>query len=140
MADTTRVELQAELAVRRADLWPLLATAEGVGRWLDEAEFEPKPGAPCRFRLREAVAVGEVAAVDAPQHISFRWDWQDEPLGVPTVVAIDAIDHGQRTHLTLRHVGFRSARQHELHEALWRYWFERLRRAAEALGVAAGSA
>ena len=71
-------------------------------------------------------------AVDPPQHISWTWDWEGEPLGVQTVVAFDLIDHAERTHLTVRHVGFRSRAQQQLHDALWRYWFARLVRAAKA--------
>ncbi len=130
MGARDRIELQAEVAAPRARVWHLMATAEGLGEWLDEAELEPRPGTDFRFRLLDAVAVGQVIAVDPPQHISMRWFWQDE-LGPPAgLVAIDAIDHGARTHLTLRHVGFRDPRQLELHEELWRHWFARLCRAA----------
>ena len=51
----------------------------------------------------------------------------------------DVIDHGKRSHVTLRHVGFRTAAQLELHEAVWAYWFERLRKAAEHLPREAAS-
>jgi uncharacterized protein YndB with AHSA1/START domain len=78
------------------------------------------------LRLRNAWAVGRVLAIDAPQHVSWTWDWEAKTLGVTTVVAFDLIDHGKRTHLTLRHVGFRSRAQLEIHDALWRYWFARL--------------
>lgn len=121
-----RVELQRELDASRVDVYALVATADGLRRWLDDAELEARVGAPVRLRLREAVAVGEVVAVDPPQHISFTLDWEDEPLGRPSVVALDAIDHGARTHLTLRHVGLRSSREVELHEAVWRHWLDRL--------------
>jgi len=121
-----RVELQAEVDTPREALFALVATQAGLVRWLDEADFEPKVGAALRFRLRDAEAHGEVVALDPPQHISWSWDWHDEPLGVPTVVAFDLIEHGARTHLTIRHVGFRTRAQRELHEQLWRYWFARL--------------
>ncbi len=120
-----RVELQAELGLERGRVFPFLATASGLGSWLDEAELEARPGAAVRLRLRDAVAEGKVLAVDPPQHISFSWDYPVEPLGVPSVVAFDVIAHGPRSHVTLRHVGFRSTRQLELHEALWRHWFAR---------------
>ena len=139
MARRDQVELQGEVNARRDVVFPLMATADGLGQWLDEAELEPRPGAPVRFRLRDAVAVGKVLAVDAPQHISFSWDWLDEPLGVPSVVALDAIDHGRRTHVTLRQVGFPGERQRELHEALWRHWFDRFLVAARRAAAAAGS-
>ena len=132
MVAAPRVELQAEVDGRRADLFALVSTAEGFRRWLDHAEFEPTVGRPCRFVLGDAIAVGKVLAVAAPQHVSVSWDWEGEPLGTPTVVAFDLIDHGKRTHLTLRHVGLADHGQRELHEAMWRHWFGRLVRAAVA--------
>jgi uncharacterized protein YndB with AHSA1/START domain len=128
-----RIELQAEVDVPRAGLFPLVSTADGLARWLDAADLEPEVGRPVRLRLLRAEAVGEVLAVDPPQHISWSWDWEGEPLGVPSVVAFDLIDHGHRTHLTLRHVGFRTQSQCELHDALWAYWFGRLLAAARSL-------
>jgi uncharacterized protein YndB with AHSA1/START domain len=126
----SRVEIQAEVQAGREDVWALLSTQDGLARWLDEVELDPKPGGRFRFRLLDATAEGTVSALDPPQHISFRWDWPDDPIGVPSIVALDAIDHGDRTHLTLRHVGFRSTAQRQLHEVLWRHWFGRLREAA----------
>jgi uncharacterized protein YndB with AHSA1/START domain len=127
-----RVELQAEVDGRRADLFALVSTADGLRRWLDDAEFEPSVGSPCRFVLGDAVAVGKVLAVAAPQHVSVTWDWEGEPLGSPSVVAFDLIDHGKRTHVTLRHVGLADRAQRELHDAMWRVWFARLIEATRA--------
>ncbi|MGI8928806.1 MAG: SRPBCC family protein [Candidatus Limnocylindrales bacterium] len=128
-----RVELQTEVDAARVVIYPLLATAEGLAQWLDEAELEPRVGGRVRLRLRDAVAVGEVLSVGAPQHISFSWDWEAEPLGRLTVVAFDAIDHGERTHVTIRHVGLPTPLQVELHDAMWRFWLERFEAAARAL-------
>jgi uncharacterized protein YndB with AHSA1/START domain len=128
-----RVELQTEVDAPRALVYPLLATAQGLAQWLTEAALEPRVGAPVRFRLRDAVAVGEVLAVDPIQHVSFSWDWEAEPLGRLTVVAFDAIDHGARTHVTFRHVGLPSRAQVDLHDEMWRYWLTRFEAAARAL-------
>ena len=135
-----RVELQAEVDVPRDELFALVATREGLARWLDGVDFEATVGAPVRFVLRDAEAHGEVVALDPPQHISWSWDWRDEPLGAPTVVAFDLIEHGARTHLTVRHVGFPTRAQRELHEELWRYWFGRLLDAARRVGADVTSA
>lgn len=121
-----RVELQAEVDGRRETVYPLVATAAGLRRWLDAADLEPRPGGQVRLTLRDSVASGRVLAIDAPQHISFSWDWEGSSSGDATVVAFDLIDHGARTHLTMRHVGFRSPAALTLHEALWRHWFARL--------------
>ena len=133
----SRVELQAEVDAPREAVFALVSSAPGLARWLDAAELEPLVGGVVRLRLRDARVVGRVVALDPPQHISFSWDYPDEPLGAPSVVAFDAIDHGHRTHLTLRQVGLPSVRSQELHEALWRHWFPRLVRAATRPGVAA---
>jgi uncharacterized protein YndB with AHSA1/START domain len=126
-----RVEQQAELPGRRSELYPLVSTAEGLARWLDEAEIQPKVGSKVRLRLRDGVAVGTVVAVDPPQHISWTWDWEADSLRSPSVVAFDLIDHAERTHLTVRQVGLRSRAQRDMHDELWRYWFGRLREEAE---------
>jgi len=133
--DDRRVERQAEVVGHRTDLFGLVASSEGLRRWLDGADLEARPGGHVRLQLRDATAVGTVLAVDAPQHLSFAWDWEGEPLGCPSVVAFDLIDHGARTHLTLRHVGFPGRASTELHAALWRFWFERLVSAARELPV-----
>jgi uncharacterized protein YndB with AHSA1/START domain len=128
-----RVELQAEIDAPRRALFELLATADGLRRWLDEAELEERVGGALRLRLRDAEAVGAVLSLQPPQHISFTWDWVGEPLGATSVVAFDAIDHGARTHLTIRHVGLPSAAQVALHTDLWRHWLDRLIEAARVL-------
>jgi len=121
-----RVELQRELDAARVDVFRLVATADGLRSWLDDAELEPRVGGVIRLQLRDGHAAGKVLSLAEPQHISFTFDWLDEPLGAATVVAFDAIDHGARTHFTLRHVGLPGRRQVELHEAMWRHWLERL--------------
>jgi uncharacterized protein YndB with AHSA1/START domain len=132
MSSDLRVELQAEVPGRREDLFGLVGTADGLRRWLDSAELQPAVGGSVRLGMQAAVAFGTVLALDAPQHISWTFDWEAEPLHAATVLAFDLIDHSERTHLTLRHVGLRTRAQRELHDALWRYWFRRLVRAARA--------
>ena len=133
MTSAKRVELQAEVDGHREQVYPLVATVDGLQRWLDAADLDARAGGPIRLRLRDEVAVGKVVAIDPPQHLSFSWDWESEALGVPSIVAFDLIDHGSRTHLTMRHVGFPSEAQQQLHEALWRAWFPRLVAAAAAV-------
>jgi uncharacterized protein YndB with AHSA1/START domain len=129
-----RVELQAEVDVPRAGVFELLATAQGLARWFDAADLQPHVGGAITLRLRDAVAAGKVLALDPPQHISFTWDWPAAPLGRPTVVAFDAIDHGPAlTHVTVRHVGLPPGEQLELHREMWRYWLKRLESACRAL-------
>ena len=128
-----RVELQTEVDASREAVYALLATADGLATWLDAAELEPRVGGLVRLTLRDGVAVGKVLALDTPQHISFTWDWETAPLPHLSVVAFDAIDHGARTHVTLRHVSLPSPAQVELHTEMWRYWLSRFDAAVAAL-------
>jgi uncharacterized protein YndB with AHSA1/START domain len=120
-----RVEQQLEVDAPRAAVFALFATQAGLRRWLDAADLEPRVGGAVRFRMRDATASGKVLALDPPQHISFTWEWTGQRDATQTVVAFDAIDHGARTHVTLRHVGLRTRAEVELHGELWRHWLER---------------
>jgi uncharacterized protein YndB with AHSA1/START domain len=128
-----RVELQTEVDAPRHLVFPLFATADGLRLWLDSATLDARVGGELRATLRDAQAVGRVVALDPPQHISFAWDWVARPLGGTSVVAFDAIDHGARTWVTLRHVGLPSAAQVRLHEDVWRYWLTRFVEACRLL-------
>ena len=128
-----RVELQTEVDAPRHLVFPLFATTAGLRQWLDAADLDSRVGGDLRVRMRDAQAVGKVVALDPPQHISFQWDWAEATLGAPSVVAFDAIDHGARTHVTLRHVGLPSREQVLLHEQMWRYWLTRFEEACRSL-------
>ena len=120
-----RVELQLEVDAPRAAVFALFATVDGLRRWMDAADLEPRVGGAVRVRMRDASATGKVLALDPPQHISFTWEWAGERDASPMVVAFDAIDHGARTHVTLRHVGLRTRAELDLHAELWRFWLDR---------------
>lgn len=130
---TDRVELQREIDADRDEVFALVSTTDGLRSWLDDAELDPRVGGAVRLRLRDAEVVGKVLALDPPQHISFTWQWLDDAGQAPGIVAFDAIDHGARTHFTVRHVGLRDRQQLELHAELWRFWLERLVAAARRL-------
>lgn len=131
-----RVELQLEVDAPRAAVFALFATADGLRRWIDAAELEPRVGGALSLRMRDAQARGKVLALDAPQHISFSWQWLGQPSSAPSVVAFDTIDHGARTHVTLRHVGLSTPAEVLLHDALWRYWLDSFAAAVRSLAPA----
>ncbi len=131
MDERHSVQLQAEVHAPRDVVWPLLSTPDGLGRWLEPAEIPAAVGGRVRIEFVPAAATGTLLAVDSPQHVSFTFDWDGAPIGQPTVVAFDAIDHGAATHLTLRHVGLPGGAVRDRHDALWRERFGRLVRVAE---------
>jgi uncharacterized protein YndB with AHSA1/START domain len=128
-----RVELQTEVDAPREEVFALFATPDGLRRWLDASDLEPRVGGALSVRMLDAEAAGEVLSLQPPQHISFTWRWASEPATRQSVVALDAIDHGARTHVTLRHVGLANPEQVELHEELWRHWLRRFEDAAQSL-------
>ncbi|HLB45063.1 MAG TPA: SRPBCC domain-containing protein [Candidatus Limnocylindrales bacterium] len=128
-----RVELQLEVDAPRTAVFALFASADGLRRWLDAAELESRVGGALRVQLRDAQATGQVLALDPPQHISFSWEWVGQRRASPSVVAFDAIDHGSRTHVTLRHVGLATRAEVELHAEIWRHWLDRFAAAVRAL-------
>ena len=130
-----RVELQTEVGAPRELVFPLVATADGLRRWLDAATLDARVGGELRATLRDAQAVGRVLALDPPQHVSYTWDWIDRPLGAPSVLAFDVIDHGARTWVTLRHVGLPQD-QVDIHDQMWRYWLARFEPACRNLPAA----
>ncbi len=131
MDERHSVELQAEIHAGRDIIWPLLSTSDGLGRWLGATEIPRSVGGPVRLTIASAAAHGVLLALDPPQHVSFTFDWDEASVGGVTVVALDAIDHGATTHLTLRHVGLPAGRERDRHAALWREQFGRLVRVAE---------
>lgn len=128
-----RAEQQLEVDAPRPAVYELLATADGLRQWLDAAELDPRIGGELRVLMRDAEAVGKVLAIDPPQHISFTWQWTAEPTATLGVVAFDAIDHGTRTHVTVRHVGLAGAAQVALHDELWRHWLARFAEACRSM-------
>jgi uncharacterized protein YndB with AHSA1/START domain len=130
---TDRVELQLEVDAPRSAAYELFATQAGLRRWLDAADLEERVGGAVRVRLRGAIATGKVLALGPPQHASFTWQWAGQRDPPTTVVAFDAIDHGARTHVTLRHVGLRSRAEFDMHQELWRHWLERFAQAVREL-------
>ena len=140
MDERHSVELQAEVHSGRDRVWPLLSTSEGLAAWLGQAEVPASVGGQIRLTVGDAAAHGVLLAVDGPQHISFTFDWDGAPIGGPTVLALDAIEHGASTHLTLRHVGLPAGRERDRHEALWHERFGRLVRVAEEATEDSGAA
>ncbi len=131
-----RAELQVVVDAPRAAVFSLLATTDGLRQWLDAAEVEARVGGSLRVQMLDGQAVGEVLAYDPPTHISFTWRWSSEPVGAPSVVAFDAIEHGGRTLVTLRHVGLPTHAEAELHTEMWRHWLARFEAATRALAHA----
>jgi uncharacterized protein YndB with AHSA1/START domain len=146
MQDIRTVEVGGGLGYELAlDAWPEIVwrfwtEPEQIVRWMgDRATLEAWPGGTFRIEYGSGdVVAGEFVDVEAPQHLSFTWGWEDAasltPPGSTRVeVTLEPIDGGARTRLHMRHVDQPEAALAN-HDAGWRFFLARL---AEACAPAA---
>lgn len=109
--DTLPIVLRAPLARAADDVWPLLSTAAGLGKWLAGAErFDPVPGGAFRFVSRfkgsEVVEEGRVEAIDAERRIVLSWEWAGQGWQAPTRLELRLEPDTAGTALLIHHSGF----------------------------------
>lgn len=92
-------------------LWPLLATSEGIARWLMPNDLEPRVGH--RFTMEadpgpgfDGVVRGEVLEVDPPRRLACSW--VGGPIDTVVTFTLSAVEGGTRLDLT--HDGFDGVR------------------------------
>ncbi|MGE5174921.1 MAG: SRPBCC family protein [Hyphomicrobiales bacterium] len=94
-----------------ADVWPLLATREGVDKWIAHADrFDGAPDGLFRFTSRyqgrEVVEEGRIAAMEPEHRIALSWEWVGEAWEAPTLVEFLLEPEGQGCAIVIRHSGF----------------------------------
>jgi uncharacterized protein YndB with AHSA1/START domain len=81
------------------------------------------------------VVIGKYLEIDAPERLSFTWDWENGGLGTETVVSIDLEEAGGKTLMTMSHRLFDATELRDLHGEGWTASMDRL---AEYLPQALG--
>lgn len=117
------VDVERRIAATPDEVFTYLTDAEKYTRWKgQQAELDPRPGGLYRVRMGpEAVALGEYVEVEPPTRVVFTWGWEgsgDVPPG-STTVEITLRKDGDGTLLRLRHSGFPSDADAELHREGW---------------------
>lgn len=124
------VEVERRIAATPDEVFTYLTDPEKYTRWKgQQAELDPRPGGRYRVRMGpEAVALGEYVEVEPPSRVVFTWGWEgsgDVPPG-STTVEITLRADGDGTLLRLRHTGFPSEADADLHREGWQMYVSRL--------------
>jgi uncharacterized protein YndB with AHSA1/START domain len=124
------VDVERRIAATPDEVFTYLTDPEKYTRWKGErAELDPRPGGLYRVRMGpDAVALGEYVEVEPPSRVVFTWGWEgsaDVPPG-STTVEITLREDGDGTLLRLRHTGFPSGADADLHREGWEMYVDRL--------------
>ena len=91
------IERQIELGVGAAELWDLVATADGWQQWLvDHSDVDLRPGGAGRVDDGEVVREVRVAQLEHGRSLSFTWWERDEPASA-SEVRITIVEHDDGT-------------------------------------------
>ncbi len=108
---THPVTMRALLPRSAADLWPVLATAAGLSKWVANVEtLEPEPGGAFRFRSRyrgqDVIEQGVVQEIVPESRLRLSWEWIGEGWEGPTDVLFSLEPEPTGTSLMICHSGF----------------------------------
>jgi uncharacterized protein YndB with AHSA1/START domain len=124
------VDVERRIAATPDEVFAYLTDPKKYTRWKGEqAELDPRPGGLYRVRMGpDAVALGQYVEVEPPSRVVFTWGWEgsgDVPPG-STTVEITLREDGDGTLLRLRHTGFPSEADADLHREGWEMYVGRL--------------
>jgi len=108
---TLPMAIRVPLARKAEDVWPLLSTAQGLGKWLAGVErFDGVAGGAFRFvsRMQERVGVaqGTIDTVVPERQIVMSWEREGEQWGGRTKVEFSLVADPTGTALLILHSGF----------------------------------
>jgi len=124
------VDVERHIDATPDEVFTYLTDPEKYTLWKgQQAELDPRPGGLYRVRMGpDAVALGEYVEVEPPSRVVFTWGWEgsgDVPPG-STTVEITLHEDGEGTLIRLRHTGFPSEADADLHRAGWEMYLGRL--------------
>jgi len=94
-------------------VWGIMASVEGIKKWLGPATYEPRKGSKIDFNVTHEggkfYMFGEVMTFDPPRELAFTWTAQ--PVGgeawpASTLVTLTLTPDGDGTRVRLTHSGF----------------------------------
>jgi uncharacterized protein YndB with AHSA1/START domain len=94
-------------------VWGVMASAEGIKKWLGPATYEPRQGSKIDFNVTHEggkyYMFGEVMTFDPPHELAFTWT--EQPVGgeawpASTLVTLTLTPEGDGTRVRLTHSGF----------------------------------
>ena len=125
-----RLDVERRIGAPPDEVFAYLTDPAKYARWMGrDAELDPRPGGLYRVRMSpDAVALGEYVAVEPPSRVVFTWGWEGSGSVPPgsTTVEITLQEDGDGTLLRLRHTGFSSDADADLHREGWEMYVARL--------------
>ena len=94
-------------------VWAVMASVEGIKKWLGPATYEPRKGSKIDFNVTHEggkyYMFGEVMTFDPPRELAFTWT--EQPVGgeawpAATLVTIQLTPEAGGTRVSLIHSGF----------------------------------
>lgn len=124
----------------RSLVWKAWTEPDRLARWwgprgfsLPACKIELRAGGAYRFHMRgpegDAWSQGVFREIVEPERIVMAGSWVDahgNPTAPQTLVTVTFEDHGGKTRLTLRQVGFESVTSRDAHRGGWTSSFDRL--------------
>jgi len=105
------ISARAPLSRSAADIWPLLATSQGIGKWIGHVDrFDGVPEGLFRFTSRtqgrEVVEEGVIEQMAVGSRVVLAWEWAGESWGAKTKVELTLEPDPTGSALLVVHSGF----------------------------------
>jgi uncharacterized protein YndB with AHSA1/START domain len=105
------ISVRVPLSRSAADIWPLLATAQGLGKWIGHVDrFDGTPEGLFRFTSRapgrEIAEEGTIEQMTPESRVTLGWEWSGESWGARTRVEMTLDPDPSGSAMLLVHSGF----------------------------------
>ena len=105
------ISVRVPLARSGSDIWPLLSTAQGLGKWVGHVDrFDGAPEGTFRFtsrtQNRDVIEEGTIEQMQDSNRVVLAWEWPNESWGGRTKVEWTLEPDASGSALLLLHSGF----------------------------------
>lgn len=105
------ISVRVPLARSGGDIWPLLSTAQGLGKWVGHVDrFDGAPEGAFRFtsrsQNRDVIEEGTIEQMQDSNRVVLAWEWPNEAWGARTKVEWTIEPDTSGSALLLLHSGF----------------------------------
>jgi uncharacterized protein YndB with AHSA1/START domain len=99
------ISRELRIAAPRERVFALLTDLDLLRRWMPMQHFGGAVGDGYSYVVGEWVASGRIVEITPPERLVYTWDWENEPMGVDTLVTFELEPDGDGTIVRLRHTG-----------------------------------
>lgn len=124
---------EAEVAASVDVVWNDFTDATALEEWIWPPRFEttavvePQPGGVWHIRseIAELAVLATIVSTDAPRFLRLAWQWQGESHSTHAEITLNATTD-QSTKVVVRHSGFQTPEERDLHVEGWSNCLQRL--------------